>query len=324
MASPAPPLATLGILSIGDMGVGIARLLIAHNYRVITNASDRSQATQDRARKNSVDLVPTDIELCNTADYILSIVPPRDALAIAQRIATAFSNPDFDKTRRHPLYYLDLNAISPRLAREINDLFANSSPDVRLIDGGVIGPPPKLKEDATWYKPSVPVSGPHKLSDAQSSGKHLVEVLNMQHINDTIGSATGLKMCFAALSKGFTALAIQSLTTAHNLGCLPELQEHLKVFNPGAAKSVETVTRMSPKAYRWVREMEEIAETFEADGGFEREESIFRPVAKVYDFVAYGTELGQEKTEDRKRGKTSEDVAVLMSEGTARRKEKTE
>jgi len=34
-------LATLGILSIGDMGLGISKILTAHNYRVITNASDR-------------------------------------------------------------------------------------------------------------------------------------------------------------------------------------------------------------------------------------------------------------------------------------------
>ena len=33
--------ATVGILSIGDMGVGIARLLNANNYKCITNASDR-------------------------------------------------------------------------------------------------------------------------------------------------------------------------------------------------------------------------------------------------------------------------------------------
>ena len=79
---------------------------------------------------------------------------------------------------------------------------------------------------------------------------------------------------------------------------------------------------MPPKAYRWVREMEEIAETFEADGGFQEAESIFRPIAQVYELVANGTELGKEVTEDRKRGKTVEDVALLMSEGTARRKEK--
>lgn len=267
--------------------------------------------------------MPDDIELCNTADYILSIVPPRDALATAQRIVIASSNPSFKK-RNRPLYFLDLNAISPRLARETNDLFNESSPDVRLIDGGIIGPPPKLKGDGTWFRPSVPVSGPHKLADAQPSGKHLAEVLNMKHINDTVGSATGLKMCFAALSKGFTALAIQSLTAAHNLGCMPELKEHLEQFNPGAAKSIETVTRMPPKAYRWVKEMEEIAETFEADGGYEERESIFRPIARVYELVADGSDLGKEKTEERKRGKTIEDVALLMSEGTARRKQKTD
>ena len=31
----------IGILSIGEMGLGIAQLLIAHNYRVLTYASDR-------------------------------------------------------------------------------------------------------------------------------------------------------------------------------------------------------------------------------------------------------------------------------------------
>ena len=37
----ASPLATVAILSIGEMGLGIAKLLAAHNYRVITNVSDR-------------------------------------------------------------------------------------------------------------------------------------------------------------------------------------------------------------------------------------------------------------------------------------------
>jgi 3-hydroxyisobutyrate dehydrogenase-like beta-hydroxyacid dehydrogenase len=266
--------------------------------------------------------VRTDIDLVNSSDYLVSIVPPRDAFATAERIAKAVSQPEF-KQRQEALYYLDLNAISPRSAREINELFSKSAPNVRLIDGGIIGTPPKLKEDGTWYMPSIVVSGPHRLSDSRTSGQHLAEALKIKHVNSTIGSATGLKMCFAALSKGFTALAIQSLTTAHNLGVTQELLQHLEEYNPGARKSAESVTRMPPKAYRWVREMEEIAATFEHDGGFEKDESIFQPIARVYDLVADGTELGQEKTEDRKRGKTMEDVAVLMSEGTRRRKEKT-
>lgn len=39
------PLATVGILSIGDMGMGIAKLLIAKNYRVVTNVEGRRYGT---------------------------------------------------------------------------------------------------------------------------------------------------------------------------------------------------------------------------------------------------------------------------------------
>lgn len=56
------------------------------------------------------------------------------------------------------------------------------------------------------------------------SGENLAQVLNVKHISDRIGPATGLKMCFAALSKGFMALTIQSFTTAQNLGVVNELR----------------------------------------------------------------------------------------------------
>jgi 3-hydroxyacyl-CoA dehydrogenase len=39
-------MAAVGIISIGDMGAGVARLLIAHGYRVLTNVSDRRCITQ--------------------------------------------------------------------------------------------------------------------------------------------------------------------------------------------------------------------------------------------------------------------------------------
>ncbi len=62
--------------------------------------------------------------------------------------------------------------------------------------------------------------------------------------------------------------------------------------------------------------MREIAETFEADGGFEEDESPFRSIAEIYELVASGTELGKEVTGQRQRGKTAEDVAALIGEGT--------
>ena len=65
---------------------------------------------------------------------------------------------------------------------------------------------------------------------------------------------------------------------------------------------------MLPKAYRWVREMEEIAQTHADEGGFNGEPGIYGEVAKVYKSVAEDTVLGEEKTERRKRGVTVEDV----------------
>ena len=259
----------------------------------------------------------------NNSDYILSIVPPRDAIATAQRIVDAASNPDC-KSRQEPLYFLDLNAISPASARKINDLCSSSS-TLRFVDGGIIGGPPKHKDDGTWSRPSIPTSGPHRLDQAAPNGKHFAETLNVKFVNATIGAASGLKCCFASLSKGFTALAIQSFTTASNLNIVPELKSHLAEYNPAALKQAEgSLVSMCPKAYRWVHEMREISECFVADGGFESSESSFESIAEVYDLVANGTVLGSEVVGERKRGLSAEDVAAAVAEGTRRRKEKVE
>jgi 3-hydroxyisobutyrate dehydrogenase-like beta-hydroxyacid dehydrogenase len=284
-----------------------------------------SEATQTRARSSSVELLSSDLELCNEADYILSIAPQRDTQAIADRVIAAATDPNFnkEKKRSNPLYFLDLNAISPRTAREAFSHFATSAPDVKVIDGGIVGGPPKLKEDGSWFCPGFVVSGPNRLHEALPSGENLAKILNVRHINDNIGAASGVKMCFAAIHKGFTALAAQSLTTAHNLGVMSELQDYLE-DSPLGAYANSSVVAMPPKAYRWVQEMDEIAATFEEDGGFSREESIFRPIGREYELIANGTKLGKEQTDDRQRGKTSEDVAALLSDGLKRRKLKAE
>lgn len=291
---------------------------------VFANHEANSEATQKRARESNVELMSTDLELCKEADYILSIAPQRDTRAIADRVIAAVTNSDsMFVERKNPLYFLDLNAVSPRTAREAFDHFASSAPAVKVIDGGIVGSPPKLKDDGSWFCPGFVISGPHRLHEAPLSGEHLAKILNTQHINDDIGAASGVKMCYAALHKGFTALATQSLTAAHNLGVMTELQGYLG-DSPLGAYVNSALPVMPPKAYRWVQEMDEIADTFEQDGGFSREESIFRPIGQVYNLIANDTELGNEQTDDRQRGKIAEDVAALTSAGLEKRKLKTE
>ncbi|MCJ1243111.1 hypothetical protein MMC30_000308 [Trapelia coarctata] len=327
----AAKLATIGILSIGDMGRGIANLLIANGYKVLTNASDRSRDTQNRARSASIALLPTDEALIEQSNYILSVVPPRDAYSIATRILAAFHE-SHRRYENNPLYFLDLNAISPSTAQNIASLFS-AIPAIRLLDGGIIGHPPKLSSPSptspsSWYKPSIVLSGPYPLQDAPLNGADLASILNIKHISSDIGPASGLKMCFASMNKGFTAIALQAYTTAEKLGVLPELQAHLKEYTPAIGAAAEkSLVGMPPKAYRWVAEMEEIASTMEEYGGFSYREDevkcgrggdLFKGVGDVYRFVAEETELGKEKVGQRKIGMTPEDVARRCGEDLER------
>ncbi|TAQ86040.1 hypothetical protein B7494_g5622 [Chlorociboria aeruginascens] len=279
--------------------------------------------TRTRALTAKVELLPTDISLVSTSDYILSIVPPRDAFATAQRITAAFTSAP---QRSTPLYYLDLNAISPHTARTIASHFQTTAPSSVFIDGGIIGGPPSLKTSPevnntpathpttthSWNRPSIPLSGPSPLTSAPTSGAHLANVLNSKYLGEEIGKASGLKCCFASTSKGFTALCIQAFTTAHQMGVMEELKSEMEMRMPALyGAGVRSARGMPPKAYRWVAEMEEIARTHREEGAFESEKGVFGEVAAVYKAVANDTILGQEKTERRKRGLTIDDVALF-------------
>jgi 3-hydroxyisobutyrate dehydrogenase-like beta-hydroxyacid dehydrogenase len=295
---------------------------------------ERSHNTQERAKKAPISLVLTDIDLVSESDYILSIVPPKDALSTAERIVTALKEKPRDSDLS-PMYYLDLNAIAPSSAKAIGARLSTLGGTVRLIDGGIIGGPPKTGTDVSqskddfkhWSRPSIVLSGPYKLSEAPRDGLHLAEVLRTKHVGADIGTASGLKCCYASLTKGFTALAIQSYSTAARLGVLEHLREEIRGSNPASeTRAVRGLTGMPPKAGRWVKEMQEIGKAFREEGGWqgapqaEGEEaagSIFEEIAEVYRYVAEDTVLGEEHSMHRVRGTTAEDTvaAILESRG---------
>ncbi|KAG5999284.1 hypothetical protein E4U54_001941 [Claviceps lovelessii] len=320
----------VGILSMGDMGAGIAKLLVAPRG---------SQDTIDRAKAANVAIVPSDLHLVKQCQVILSVVPPRDAQATAQRIADALSG-GATATEHDHVFFVDLNATSPSSAKAMASMFEMARVPVLFIDGCILGTPPRLRDDpagevaaatdsltntdtdAEWRRPSIPVSGPHRLSSLPD-GHRLAEVLNVRSISDDIGAASGLKMCFAAMSKGFTALATQSFATAQRLGVADELSREMGLILPGHLATAErSVPDMPPKAYRWVREMEEIADTMAEEGGWTRE--LFSGIAGVYRSVAENDVLGKEKIGKRRRGNTLEDVAILVGEGLEQKKKKME
>ncbi|KAK6587390.1 hypothetical protein PZA11_000680 [Diplocarpon coronariae] len=350
------PLATVGILSCGDMGIGYVILVVfsgsvALPYYIFTRKlrvrlTLISADTQARVEAASVETLPNHLSLVEASDYVFSIVPSHDALATAKRITSAFASLRSPKTS--PLYFLDLHAISPHTAQKIANLISNNAPSINFVDGGIIGHPPSLRsvslgsdqapstnlsitrsDPHAWNRPSIPVSRPKPSSDSPISGQNLQELLRIKHISTEIGPASGLKMCLATTTKGFTALCIQAFTTAFQLGILEEFKTEMVELVPELYKSSANVVNVPPKAYWWVEEMKEIGKTHGTVRGFEFEGQdskggVFDAIAEIYRVVADDTVLGEEKTERRKRGRTVEDIALAVGEGLTTKKKKVE
>ncbi|PNP54116.1 hypothetical protein THARTR1_05323 [Trichoderma harzianum] len=290
----------------------------------VPTKDEGDEDTIERARNAGVELLSSDLELVQQCNVIFSVVPPRDAEATAQRIVDASSG----GSRKETLYYVDLNAVAPSTCKGIVALFEKARVPVKFIDACILGGPPSLKktsqdgEEAVWDQPSIPISGPHSLTSLPD-GEKLASVLQLRSISEEIGAASGLKMCFASITKGFTALVTQSFTTAHRLGVVDELKLELNQMVPTMLTRAEkSVPGVPPKAYRWVREMEEISKTFHEEGGWDR--TVFEGIAGVYKAVAEDGVLGQEKIGKRKRGTSLDDVAALLGEGLEMKKKKTE
>lgn len=284
---------TVGILSPGDMGHAIGGVLQRHGMRVITNVRDRSERTRSLAMVAGIQEIPDDEMLVREADVVLSILPPAQAYHCAERIAAAL------RATGAALLFADCNAIAPRTALTLDQLITGAGGS--FVDVGIIGGPPRIGEQGG---PRLYASGPRATDLALLSNYGL----DMRVLGERSGQASGLKMCYASLTKGLTALATESLVAAQALGLqeplIAEFQE-LPFF-----KTIQRlVPGMPPKAYRWVGEMEEIACTF-SDLGLPPQ--MPEGAAALYRFIE-GTVLGREVPEQRHYGKTLEEVVSLLA-----------
>lgn len=90
-------------------------------------------------------------------------------------------------------FYVDANAVSPHTASQMSSFFNDSG--ITFIDGSIIGGPPHLKHDDTWYRPTIALSGPG-IRDV-----NLDDIFDVSYVGPEIGQASALKMSFASLTK---------------------------------------------------------------------------------------------------------------------------
>ena len=263
----------VAIIAAGAMGSAVARKLTDHGIEVLTSLAGRSQASAARASAAGM-RAASDEEIAGT-DLFLSIVPPGDALALAERFA-----PHLARANRKPVY-VDCNAVNPDTVARIEPVI--SGVGAPFVDAGIIGPPPKPGNRTIFY-----ASGPAapRFAVLRDYG------LDVRVMGEVIGAASGLKMSYAGITKGFTAIATAMMLAATRNGTAEALARELAESQPAlTAWLTRQVPNMYAKAYRWVAEMEEIA-GFVGDDAAARQ--MFEGTARFYQRIAED-EAGEKK-----------------------------
>lgn len=257
----------IAILSQGAMGAGIAARLVANGVTVLTCVDGRSAASADRAARAGMQAVP-EAGLAR-ADVFLSILPPAEALATAERLAPLFAG-----APRPPLY-VDCNAISPETMSRVAMLLEGHG--LRVVDAGIIGGPPR----EGYAGPVIYASGP----EAADLAKQLAgRGLDLRVIDGPVGAASALKMSYAGITKGLVAIGSAMMLAATRAGAAEALQAELAASQPAlSAWFARMVPSMFDKAYRWSGEMTEIADFAKAD---DAAPTIYRGGAALYDRLA--------------------------------------
>ena len=232
----------VAVIAPGMMGSAVAKRLTAHGLEVRTLLDGRGAETLARAKDAGM-TGASDAQIAE-CDFILSILPPGSALGLAEQFAPALR-----AASKKPVY-IDCNALDPasvlRIARVVEETGAT------FVDGGIIGPPPEGDGKST----KIYLSGPDaaKVTILQQYG------LTMPVQPGPIGAASAMKMSYAGITKGFTALGAAMMLAATRAGTAEALKAELSGSQPALYNWLtKQMPKMYSKAYRWVAEMEEIA-----------------------------------------------------------------
>ena len=256
----------VAVIAPGMMGSGVGQRLVENGIEVRTALDGRSEATIAGAK--AAGMVGASDEQIAASDMILSILPPGDALGLAERLAPALR-----AAAKKPIF-VDCNALNPgtvlRIARVIEETGAT------FVDGGIIGGPPKPGSKGT----KIYLSG----AAAQRVAELAKYGLEMPIQPGPIGAASAMKMSYAGITKGFTALGAAMMLAATRAGTADDLRAELSASQPALfGWLTRQVPNMYSKAYRWVAEMEEIAQFVGEDPAARQ---FYEGAARLYERIA--------------------------------------
>jgi 3-hydroxyisobutyrate dehydrogenase-like beta-hydroxyacid dehydrogenase len=256
----------VAVIAPGAMGAAVGKRLADRGLRVLTSLAGRSESTAARAREAGM-VTASDEEIAS-ADFILSILPPGDALPLAQRFAAALT-----ASNAKPVY-VDCNAINPVTVKRVAAAIAPTG--CQFVDCGIIGPPPKGAD----FSPRLYASG----EAAQRFDALRQFGLDVRVLEGSLSAASALKMSYAGITKGTQAIGAAMMLAAMRAGSATALLDELSFSQKEMlAQFKQQLPMMPAKAYRWIAEMQEIA-GFVGDDPAARE--LYEGAAHFYQRIA--------------------------------------
>ena len=284
---------TVAIMSPGDMGHAVGQVLSESGIDVITCTDGRSQRTKNLAEKAGLRQVATLEDMVIQADLVLSIMVPSKAMSFVREIS-----PHFESSKT-PTYFADCNAVSPQSALAMAEVINQAGG--KFIDGGIIGTAPTKGDTPRFY-----VSGPDASLVMELDGRGII----VKAIGNKVGQASGIKMCYAALTKGTNTLHVALLTAASRMGLTDDLRKEFEFSQKSHLAAMEKgISRLPANAHRWIGEMEEIAATFENLGVTP---NFHKGAAEIYKMLN-STPFAKESPETIDKNRTTWDTIEAVS-----------
>ena len=285
---------TVAILSPGDMGHAVGQRLREHELDVITCLAGRSERTRALADKAGIRDVATMEELVEQSDLVMSMTVSAAVPGVCRQVADAI------QATGSETLFAECNAIAPQLACELEPVITDAGG--RFVDASIIGGPPR-----PGYSPHFYASGEHA-AQFERLNDFGITVLKL---DGDVGQASGIKMCYAAMTKGSWALYTELLMAAELMGLTEPLLAEFQSGQESVLQRMErTIPTVPPRARRWVSEMEEIRDTFAHLG---MTPHLFEGVAEMYRFIG-STPLGDETPESRDRNRTFTDTIRQLAQ----------
>lgn len=225
------------------MGSALGRLLVDGGEEVGWVSAGRSAATRRRATDAGLtDLGGLD-RLRRECAVVLSVCPPHGAVDLAGELSG------------YTGVYADLNAVSPDTTHRVGEIITAGGG--RYVDGGVVGPPPTRPGSTRLY-----LSGP---AAEQVAGLFVGTDLTTRVLGPEVGTASALKMMYAAWTKGTTAMLVAIRAAARSLAVEDALLAEWADSQPGLVEKSEHSARLGlERGWRWAFELAEIGRTFAA------------------------------------------------------------